>query len=80
MINAPFGPLALGDIFEKTFSMIGKTFFRNILITSVILLLPVIIMAIAADDFYSSLADTQGSILQGQTEAGLDMIISILGR
>jgi len=76
-MNPPFGPLTLGDIFEKTFLMIGKTFFRNSLVILLILLLPVIIIAFATDEFYSSIADVQGSILQNYGEPGLDMIIDI---
>jgi len=78
-MNPPLLPLTLGDIFEKTFSLIGKTFFRNLLISAVILLFPIILMAIATDAFYSSLADMQGSILHSRNEPGLDMILAILG-
>jgi hypothetical protein len=78
-MNPPFLPLTLGDIFEKTFSLIGRTFFRNLLIAVVILLFPIILMAIATDAFYSSLADMQGSISQIQNEPGLDMVLAILG-
>jgi hypothetical protein len=78
-MNPPFLPLTLGDIFEKTFSLIGKTFFRNLFIAVIILLFPIILMAIAMDAFYSSLADMQGSILQGVSTPGLDMVLAILG-
>jgi hypothetical protein len=78
-MNPPFLPLTLGDIFEKTFSLIGKTFFRNLFIAVLILLFPIILMAIATDAFYSTIADMQGSILQGQSAPGLDMILAILG-
>jgi hypothetical protein len=77
-MNPPFPPLTLGDIFEKTFSLIGKTFFRNLVIALLILLFPIILMAIATDDFYSSLADMQNSVHQDQADPGLDMILSIL--
>jgi hypothetical protein len=78
-MNPPFPPLTLGDIFEKTFSLIGKTFFRNLCIAVLILLFPIILMAIATDDFYSSLADMQVTVHQVQSEPGLDLILSILG-
>ena len=77
-MNPPFPPLTLGDIFEKTFSLIGKTFFRNLCIAVLILLFPIILMAIATDDFYTSLADMKDTIHQVQSEPGLDMIVSIL--
>jgi hypothetical protein len=77
-MNPPFSPLTLGDIFEKTFSLIGKTFFRNLCIAVLILLFPIILMAIATDDFYSSLADMQVAVHQVQSAPGLDMILSIL--
>jgi hypothetical protein len=77
-MNPPFPPLTLGDIFEKTFSLIGKTFFRNLCIAVLILLFPIILMAIAADDFYSSLADMQDTVHQVQSAPGLDMILPIL--
>jgi hypothetical protein len=78
-MNPPFGPLTLGDIFEKTFSLIGKTFFRNILVGLLLLLFPVIIMAIAADEFYSSLGDMQNIQQINPAEVGLDSILSIFG-
>jgi hypothetical protein len=77
-MNPPFSPLTLGDIFEKTFSLIGKTFFRNLCIAVLILLFPIILMAIATDDFYSSIADIQDSVHQVQSEPGLDMVLSAL--
>lgn len=77
-MNPPFPPLTLGDIFEKTFSLIGKTFFRNLCIAVLILLFPIILMAIATDDFYSSIADIQDSVHQVQSEPGLDMVLSAL--
>jgi hypothetical protein len=77
-MNSPFPPLTLGDIFEKTFSLLGKTFIRNLCIALIILLFPIILMAIATDDFYSSLADMQETVHQVQSEPGLDMILPIL--
>ena len=77
-MNPPFPPLTLGDIFEKTFSLIGKTFFRNLCIAVLILLFPIILMAIATDDFYSTLADMKDTIHQVQSEPSLDMILPIL--
>ncbi len=78
-MNPQFLPLTLGDIFEKTFSLFGKTFVRNLIIALIFLMVPIVVMVIAADAFYSSIADMQESLAQGQAENGLDVFLSIAG-
>ncbi len=77
-MSKPVVPMELSDIFEKTFVLIGKTFFRNLIIAVLFLGLPLILMAIAADNFYSSLADIQETIRNAQTELSFDNIMSLL--
>ncbi|MBN1398823.1 MAG: hypothetical protein JXA06_12395 [Bacteroidetes bacterium] len=76
-MNPPFGPLTLGDIFEKTFLLIGKTFLRNILVSFIILLLPSIIIAFATGDFYSSIIEMRDSDFSGRYDSGLDKVIEV---
>ena len=71
-------PMELSDIFEKTFTLIGKTFFRNLIIALLFLGLPLILMAIAADDFSSSIADLQETIKNAHGESIFDVFISML--
>ncbi|HVN48507.1 MAG TPA: hypothetical protein VMU30_06750 [Bacteroidota bacterium] len=78
-MNDPIGPMELGDIFEKTFNLIGKTFVRNLIIALLFLAVPMILMAIAADSFYSSLADLQESLRSIPKENSFDIIMLLLG-
>ncbi len=48
-------PMTLGDIFDRTLRLIGKTFTRNAAISVSFLIVPVILLTIAANHFYSSL-------------------------
>jgi len=71
-------PMTLGDIFEKTINLIGKTFVRNIIIAAIFLVIPIVLLMIAADNFYSSIADVvNNSALQYQT--GPQFLIPFLG-
>lgn len=74
--------MTLGDIFEKTFSLIGKTFVRNVIIAAIFLIVPVILLMIAADYFYSSIGDLISSAggLAGNGRTGLDLIFPFLGQ
>ena len=78
-MNVPIAPMELGDIFEKTFTLIGKTFVRNLIIALLFLAIPMILMAIAADSFYSSLTDLQESLQSIPKENSFDIIMSLLG-
>ncbi len=77
-MNSQFVPMTLGDIFEKTFSLVGKTFLRNLLIAFAFLALPLMILAIAATDFYSSIADIQRAVAEAEQEGGFDEALSMI--
>jgi hypothetical protein len=78
-MNSPFVPMTLGDIFEKTFIIFGRTFVRNLIIASLFLIIPIVMMAVAADVFYSSIGELQESLLHGQSETGLDALMPLAG-
>ncbi len=63
-------PMTLGNIFERTFAMIGRTIVRNLIVAAIFLVIPVVLITIAADNFYSSIADmglsSTGSFGQSQ--------------
>ncbi len=54
-MTSTFAPMTLGDIFESTITMIGKTFARNILVAVTFLTIPAVIMSFAARNFYGAL-------------------------
>jgi hypothetical protein len=56
-MNQSLQPMDIGDIFEKTFSLTGSTFVRNLVIALLFLILPVVFLSFSANDFYSSLTD-----------------------
>jgi len=78
-MNSPFVPMTLGDIFEKTFVIFGKTFVRNLIIALLFLSIPIVLMAVAADVFYSSIGELQESLLHGQSESGLEALMPLAG-
>jgi hypothetical protein len=73
-----FVPMTLGDIFEKTFSLFGKTFVRNLMIALVFLVVPIVVMVMSADIFYNSIADMQENLVQGQAGGGLETVTSMI--
>ncbi len=50
-------PMTLGDIFDRTLRLIGKTFTRNAAISVSFLIITVILLTISANRFYSSFPD-----------------------
>jgi hypothetical protein len=72
--------MTLGDIFERTFALIGKTVARNLMAGIIFLVIPIALMSIAADNFYSSIADVGfppgGSV--GQAQSFLPFLGSIV--
>lgn len=50
-------PMTLGEIFDRTFSLIGKTFWRNAAISLSFLIIPIVLLTLSAHHFYSSLPD-----------------------
>ncbi|MCL5020748.1 MAG: hypothetical protein M1339_03615 [Bacteroidetes bacterium] len=59
-MTSTFTPMTLGDIFERTVTMIGKTFLRNLLVAITFLALPAFLMSMAARDFYGALTAEAG--------------------
>jgi len=78
-MNTPVTPLTLSDIFEETVTLIGKTFLRNLLLAVIFLTIPLVLMAIAADQFYSSFAEFHTTIAGKAADASISSIVSILG-
>ncbi len=62
-------PMTLGDIFDRTFSMIGKTFWRNLAIAFTFMIIPAILFTISAHRFYSSMPDFGGTSPNQSIEA-----------
>ncbi|HTP14110.1 MAG TPA: glycerophosphoryl diester phosphodiesterase membrane domain-containing protein [Bacteroidota bacterium] len=56
MSTQPIAPMTLGDIFDRLFKLIGKTWLRNLIIASVILIIPVLMMAFSMNGFLSAVA------------------------
>lgn len=48
-------PMTLGDMLDKTVRVIGKTILRNAAIAISFLLVPIILLSVAANSFYSSM-------------------------
>jgi len=49
-------PMTLSDIFDRLFKLIGKTWIRNLILASIILIIPVIMMSVGLESFFSSIA------------------------
>ncbi len=49
-------PMALGDIFDRTIRLFGKTWLRNLILASLLLAIPIIVMSLGMDAFFSSLS------------------------
>jgi len=56
-MNSEILPMTLGNIIEKTFALIGKTVVRNLIVAAIFLVIPIIVLTVAADISYSSIAD-----------------------
>jgi hypothetical protein len=63
-------PMDLSEIFEKVFSLFGTTVVRNLIIAVVFLLLPIILLVFATNDFYSSMAEINKLNSAGSSESG----------
>ncbi len=53
-MGSSISPMTLGDMLDKTVRLIGKTFWRNLAIAATFLIVPVILVYMAANNFYSS--------------------------
>jgi len=56
MTTSTIVPMTLGDIFDRLFKLIGKTWIRNLILASIILIIPVIIMSFGVEAMFSSIA------------------------
>ncbi|HEY6951031.1 MAG TPA: hypothetical protein VI758_01420 [Bacteroidota bacterium] len=56
MTTVPIVPMSLGDIFDRLFKLIGKTWIRNLILACVILIVPVLILTVGMNAFFSSIA------------------------
>jgi hypothetical protein len=72
-------PMTLGEIIEKTFTLIGKTVVRNLIVAAIFLVVPVILLTVAADIFYSSIANTSFSSGWFIEHPGFDAVTPFLG-
>ncbi len=72
--------MTLGDIFERTFTLIGKTFVRNLIVAAIFLVIPVVLMTIAADNLYSSIADINIHLNGLPEQTGFNVILPYLGQ
>lgn len=75
-MDAQIQPMTLGDMFEKTFTLIGRTFVRNLIVGAIFLIVPIILMTSAMRHFFMAISqvnalggnETLGSGLQGALE------------
>lgn len=56
-MNITIAPMSLGDIFDRLLKLIGKTWLRNLIICSIILLPLTILFAAGLDIFFSNILD-----------------------
>ncbi|MCI0707407.1 MAG: glycerophosphoryl diester phosphodiesterase membrane domain-containing protein [Ignavibacteriae bacterium] len=76
MPTLPITPMTLGDMFDRLFKLIGKTWMRNLAIASLILFLPTVLMMIGMDTMFSSL---QSFSEQGQGAPDIGSIAGFFG-
>jgi hypothetical protein len=60
-------PLALGDIFDRTFSVIGKTFLRNLCIGIIVLAPAAYILSIGTQAYFSAISEMVSHFPQTKT-------------
>lgn len=53
-------PMTLGDMLDRTVRVVGRTFLRNAAIAITFLVIPTILLSMAANGFYSHMADFTG--------------------
>ncbi len=54
-MTSTFSPMTIGEIFDTTFSMIGKTFLRSAAIALTFIAFPILLLMISAHHFYSTM-------------------------
>ncbi len=50
-------PMTLGEIFDRLFKLIGKTWLRSLILVSIIMVLPAVIFILGMDSFFSEIAN-----------------------
>lgn len=78
MPSLSLSPMTLGDVFDRLFKLIGKTWLRNLTVAIIILGPAALIMAIVADSAFSELAAMMQDRRYGSTLSPTD-ITSLLG-
>ncbi|MBI1805586.1 MAG: hypothetical protein HYR76_00880 [Ignavibacteria bacterium] len=77
-MNPPILPMQLGDIFDRIFKLIGKTFTRSAMVAVVILLPVSLLMAFAMEMLFSNLADIIRETATQGTH-GPEQVLSLIG-
>lgn len=82
-MDSQFHQMTLGDIFEKTISLAGKTFVRNLFIALTFLVVPAIMVSASAGRLYEAIAGSPGvsasfSVLATYFGATLIMLLAVL--
>lgn len=62
-MDSPIHPMTLGDIFERTVTLTGKTFVRNLVVSIIFLIVPAILVTAAAGNFYGTIDDSAHTFL-----------------
>lgn len=70
-------PMDVGTIFERTVDLIGKTFVRNITVTAIFLFLPIILLTVTANDFYSGVYSLEQEGIAG-AEQDLETLLPFI--
>ena len=50
-------PMDIGEIFNTTVTMFGKTFVRNLILAVIFLIIPIVLLTLVGDDFFTSLGE-----------------------
>lgn len=72
-------PMSLGDIFSRTVQLIGKAFFRYLLIALIIFIPATVLFTVALDGFYSTAGSAvRGNDLAGFSESGVLLFLAFV--
>ncbi len=70
-------PMTLGDIFDRTFRLIGKTFTRSILIVLILFVPATVLLVLGCTEFYGTIGELTTKARDG-TAPGQDAVIGML--
>ncbi|MFO7444941.1 MAG: hypothetical protein R6W90_01185 [Ignavibacteriaceae bacterium] len=71
-------PMTLGDIFSTTFSITGKTFFRNLVIAAVFLVPAGLLLGFGLQSFFSNIADFTQNAAEYDNDIKPSQIVKML--